>query len=681
MTLRRLGFRSASAVAMLVLAAGAAGPAPVVAQQSPANVTSLTRAGSASTAAPRTAAPLDAWERRARLVSVNSGVLPNRATPGAPPAAAAEISIDLFDGASITAAFDRFDPNDSGVTWVGHVPALPGSHVTLVQGGGVLAASIILPTASYTIRPALRDPADPSAASEPVHVMAEINSAGFQREAAPLIPEVSADALEVAADTVMADTADFIDVLVVYTSLAENWAGGPAGILNWINLGISETNTAYAASGVNQRVRLAHAERVTYTEVGSFSTNLNNLRAGAAGLDTVAALRNVYTADLVSMLVRPAGADACGIAFIMTAVSTAFAPNGYSVVDAPCSSPNGTFAHELGHNMGLRHDWYMDRGVTPFTYAHGYVNLVARFRTIMAYPDACTSQAINCTRLLAFSNPNLTQLGQPMGVPGGTNISCPTGNALNMSCDADERRALNDTAFAVANFREFSTLRPPLIRTQPQNQSVPRNQPLTLRIDVEGLGPFTYQWYRGSAPTTARPIAGATGPTYTFVLSDDGVWFERWFYWVQVSNAIGAVNSFTATITMLQPGAASAAQERGLVTRDAVRTPAQNRRASSIAGPRVRPGIPAVPAAGAVVIAQPASAVPRASLPIPSAGEDESRCGTARIEAVIAWAARLQRAGASTIVTETLEDLILALATLDDPICRSSGGGPPLTGG
>jgi hypothetical protein len=86
------------------------------------------------------------------------GALPNRASPGAAPAAAAEIAIELFDGASITAVFDHFDPNDSGVTWVGRVPALPGSQVTLVQGGGVLAASIILPNASYTIRPAPVDP-------------------------------------------------------------------------------------------------------------------------------------------------------------------------------------------------------------------------------------------------------------------------------------------------------------------------------------------------------------------------------------------------------------------------------------------------------------------------------------------------------------------------------------------
>ena len=118
----------------------------------------------------------------------------------------------------------------------------------------------------------------------------------------------------------------------------------------------------------------------------------------------------------------------------------------------------------------------------------------------------CTEN--RCARLLSFSNPDLTHLGEPMGVPGGTSTACPTGNVLNMSCDADERRALNDTAFVVANFREFSEFRPPLIRTHPQNQSVPRNQALTLQVAAEGLGPFTYQWYRGAAPTTGAADRG-----------------------------------------------------------------------------------------------------------------------------------------------------------------------------
>jgi len=41
----------------------------------------------------------------------------------------------------VEAVFDRFDPNDTGVTWVGHVENTPLSTVTLVMGGGLIAVS------------------------------------------------------------------------------------------------------------------------------------------------------------------------------------------------------------------------------------------------------------------------------------------------------------------------------------------------------------------------------------------------------------------------------------------------------------------------------------------------------------------------------------------------------------
>jgi hypothetical protein len=680
----------------LALGAGAANRT-VAAQQAPSRNALLSR--TAALAAPRAAPPLDAWERRTRLVSLNSGALPSRAPAGQTPAASSEITIDLFDGASVTAVFDRFDPNDSGVTWIGHVPAYPESRVTLVQGGGMLAASIILPDASYTIRPVPLDQVDPAATSAPLHVLAQVNGDGFPREAAPLIPEATAASPDSAADVVMADTAEFIDVLIVYTALAETWSGGPAGMVNWINLAISETNSAYASSGVNQRVRLVHTDRVAYTEVPAFSTNLTNLRGGLAGLSNVPALRDAYTADLVSMFVRPTLPDACGIGFLMTTVSTAFAPSGYSVVYSPCASPNGTLAHEFGHNMGLRHDWYMDRGITPSTYAHGYVSLAGRFRTIMSYPDACSAQQVNCARLLSFSNPDLTHLGQPMGIPGGTDASCPTGNALNMSCDADERRALNDTAFAVANFRQFSELRPPLIRTHPQNRSVPRGQPLTLQVVAEGLGPLTYQWYRGSAPITAQPIPGANGPTYTFVPGADGVWFERWFYWVQVRNSIGPANSLTATVTMLPPGASPGASQltapqRAGGTRDSGRISTTANRTPYTAGARTPAEVPDLPATPAVTIGQPSSAqparahpstaqpgiaepgraAPRELLPLPDQDDEDLRCRAAEVDAVVAWSGVWRSASQTTTLTKALAELMRALAALEDSGCRSRGG-------
>jgi hypothetical protein len=306
--------------------------------------------------------------------------------------------------------------------------------------------------------------------------VSEIEQAAFLREAPPIDVRFSDADRAAAAQTPMTDTSGVIDVMVLYTALAAANAGGSAGITNLINLGVSETNTSYANSGVAQRIRLVYSAQVPYAEVSGFSTNLTNLRNGNGALSGVAALRETHHADLVTMLVHPTAPDACGIAFLMTSVTSAFASSAFSVSDTTCVSPNYSFAHELGHNMGARHDWFVDTGTTPFTYAHGHVNAAStqRWRTIMAYPDQCTVQGFNCTRLLFWANPQTKYLGfcgrgtncdglqywsfpgVPMGIAAGTSTSCPSGNTSTTNCDADDSRTLNDSALTVANFRQSS---------------------------------------------------------------------------------------------------------------------------------------------------------------------------------------------------------------------------------
>ena len=485
---------------------------------------------------------------RSRYAAINFNGLPTRAFAQATPAVGVRFPIDLFDGESITAVFDHFDPNSTGVTWVGTVEGVPFSNVTLVYGAGTMTGNINLPDRVFSIRPAstaagVRRFSDGSV----VHVLAEINQNAFPPEAPPIPVEISDAQMLSAADAPMADTADFVDVLVVYTANAAASAGG-AGIINLINLAVSDTNTSYANSGVTQRIRLVGTQQVAYAEVGTFSTNLNNLRSGLQGLQDVAAVRDALGADLVAMLVRPSTTpDACGIAFIMTSVSTAFAPNGYSVTDTTCIS-NLTFPHELGHNMGLRHDWYVDNGLTPFVYGHGHVDTSARFRTIMSYPDLCSSLGITCTRLMAFSNPSLTFNGAPTGVPAGTRSNCPLGIFTTPPCDADEHQVLNMTAVTVANFRQALPPGPPLIVTQPVGRTIPVGQSATLQVTATGAEPLAFQWYRGVSGSTASPIAGATSSAFVVTRGENGVWADQMNYWVRVSNSLGKADSPTVKI-------------------------------------------------------------------------------------------------------------------------------------
>lgn len=420
--------------------------------------------------------------RRSRLVAVNLSTLPVPRADAfaerpavAPPQPA--LTLDLFPDVFVTATFVRFDPNPNGVTWVGRVVGDYGSSVTLVYGQGLMTGSILTAAGAFAIRPAsdVVRRANPQAAGE-VHVITEIDQAALPREAEP-VPVTYTDAeLAMAADIVMQDTADVIDVMVVYTPAALAHVGSTTAMQQLIATAVSETNTSYANSAVVQRIRLVHTAFVPYQDHSSFGTNLSELRNGSgSGLEGVAALRDQYAADLVMMLVHPVSPSACGIAYVMNVVSSAFHPAGYSVTDTNCMSPGFTFAHELGHNMGAHHDWFVSSSQLPFTYAHGYVNPSTghRWRTIMAYNDRCTTQGFSCRRLLAWANPaqHINPLcfpgsgftcntslwflpGARMGVPGGTRSNCQLRQANDAECDADDSRALNNTALTVANFRQ-----------------------------------------------------------------------------------------------------------------------------------------------------------------------------------------------------------------------------------
>ena len=107
-----------------------------------------------------------------------------------------------------------------------------------------------------------------------------------------------------------------IDVLVVYTdgARADAVANGYGSMINLINLAIAETNVAYANSGINAELRLAHAHQDAsgYTaDVGATSLLpvVNHLWLTADGqLDYVHKMRTDYCADMVHLVSTGVGA-------------------------------------------------------------------------------------------------------------------------------------------------------------------------------------------------------------------------------------------------------------------------------------------------------------------------------------------------------------------------------------
>jgi len=393
---------------------------------------------------------------RARLVNVDfaamraGGSFSNR------------LVLNLFADTNLDAVLDRVQSNPTGgYTWVGHLEGVEPSLVLLVVNDGVMVAKVSTGREIFQVR---------YTGSGDLHAVVQIDPAAFPNEGAPtpwpegletVVAPVAAVAPNAASD------GSVIDLLVVYTADARSAAGGTTAMENEIILAVAEGNVAYAYSGVNQRLALVHMAEVAYTESGSDSTSLSDLRyhgGSYTALDTVThpqtGLRAIYHADHVALVTQSGG---CGLGGLQSTVTTCFAPTGpFHVATRNCLTGNITLPHELGHNMGLRHDWYDDNATTPYSYAHGYLNKTDKWRTIMAYNDECGSSN-PCTRLWFFSNPANTLDSDPMGVASGTHITCSTGVSYSPDpntgdCDADSRQVLNSTAATCDQFSDSENL-------------------------------------------------------------------------------------------------------------------------------------------------------------------------------------------------------------------------------
>jgi hypothetical protein len=336
------------------------------------------------------------------------------------------ITLNLFPDIIFEAHIDRIEGNPSGsLSWIGKIPGISESEVILVVNNESMMGNIVLPGYIYQIRDTGKD----------IHVINEVNPQYFPQELPPIPiysdPIFTLDELK--------DDGSTIDVLVAYTSEARSAAGGTSAMLNLIDLAISETNTGYSNSYVDQRVRLVQTVEVSYSEAGfDWYIALSRLKQTEDGhMDNLHDLRDQYSADMVLLIVEDY--SYCGLAYLMTNVSTSFSSWAFSIVNRLCATGYYTFAHELGHNMGSHHNRANAGTQGAYPYSYGFQALDYSFRTIMAYN--CPG---GCSRVNYWSNPNLTYYGQPMGV-------------VHTAVDAaDNRRSLNNTAYTVSNFRESS---------------------------------------------------------------------------------------------------------------------------------------------------------------------------------------------------------------------------------
>jgi Metallo-peptidase family M12B Reprolysin-like len=174
----------------------------------------------------------------------------------------------------------------------------------------------------------------------------------------------------------------------------------------------------------------------TYNERTStdYAQPLYDLTSGTGyNFPAIREQRNSLAADFVTMYADRS--EYCGIAWIGPSPNYAF-----SAINPACNG-SATLAHELGHNMGLRHDRYVEAAASADVYNYGYVSTQAKVRDIMSYNNQCAALGISCQRVTYFSSPQITYNGYPLGIPKGT------------AGAADATRKLGENAAAVAAFR------------------------------------------------------------------------------------------------------------------------------------------------------------------------------------------------------------------------------------
>src|SRR5262249_21213133 len=147
-------------------------------------------------------------------------------------------------------------------------------------------------------------------------------------------------------------------------------------IVNDIKNAVSIANTAYKNTKIPIKLDVADIVLAKgYSEpVSAFEKTLDDLD-GSNGkvLSDIRNMRNKQKADVVSLWRRSNNQGLCGIANLTDFPDARKRNNfAYSVMNWQCVS-NLSFHHEIGHNMGLRHDRFVDP-TNKVPYNHGYVN-------------------------------------------------------------------------------------------------------------------------------------------------------------------------------------------------------------------------------------------------------------------------------------------------------------------
>ncbi len=309
------------------------------------------------------------------------------------------------------------------------------------------------------------------------------------------------------------EASEAIDILVLYTQRVEDHEGGPEQVKATIENEMAKMNQILDNSGLSHRqVRLA-MEKVDYEQTENIGLDLSNLDLTEedhqyrndgrdySALDEVqSSLMEEHQADLVHLFVLE-GRGACGQATsywynheyrVQRDCENADDNEScvehtrrkywrdlirgiFSISSIICSTNGPTFAHEIGHNLGLRHnreDYVFREGgferSGPFkNYAFGYIDPNGRENCSKnAQSTVMSSVVLSCGNSYQtfprpyFSNPDLFfppphadypypyRPNTPMGVPGDERTT-------DLDGPVDASRAIDEVWDIVASLSDL----------------------------------------------------------------------------------------------------------------------------------------------------------------------------------------------------------------------------------
>ena len=376
---------------------------------------------------------------------------------------AAQLTLNLFDDVAVKARVSSAETLESGSRFL--AGALEnGGHFTLLRSaGGILRGAFHTAHGVYTMRS--QGPGQVLIEQHDVSKMPGCGVGAMGERPPRLTKKVPAvgrfpNSITATAEQVQQEDNKPVDILVLYTQRVEDHEGGPAEVMATLENEIAKMNLVLANSGLAHRRVQGFFEKVDYEQGRDYGVDLSYLSQIRNGT-LHSALIEKHQPDLLHLIVRDYKAVS-GVASFPSAAARAYTHkhcatarqriNRYGSDDMSLCLYNVgrvffrsagavtnlgsvvrgyTFAHEVGHNMGLAHGTSTAIEFPYRNYGYGYINpdvTATCQHTVMttAGPE-CLGRGRPYVEVPAFSNADLFFPRLPAGYDSA--LDTPYGGA------------------------------------------------------------------------------------------------------------------------------------------------------------------------------------------------------------------------------------------------------------